>query len=116
MRGFAMSSFYSGHVDEWRELLQDDCPLHGWLDNGLGCGYRSPNSTSQTCPSMHIWAKCGPTLQQMRDVMSALEACGHLLIATNLTRVGPFQFKAQQFFTTSELQAMTSHVSTLRRR
>ena len=59
---------------------------------------------------MHVWAKCGPTLQQMRDVMCALEACGHLLIATNLTRVGPFQFKPQQFYTTAELRLMTGHL------
>lgn len=109
--GFAMSSLYTGHVDEWRAHLQDDLPLLGWLKHGRG--YRNPNSSSQICPSMHVWAKCGPTLQQMRDVMSALEACGHLLIATNLTRVGPFQFKAQKFFTTNELHAMTAHVSTL---
>jgi len=111
LRGFAMSSFYTGHVDEWRAHLQDDRPLLGWLKHGRG--YRSANSNSQICPSMHVWAKCGPTLQQMRDVMSALEACGHLLIATNLTRVGLFQFKAQKFFTTNELHAMTAHVSTL---
>ena len=44
---------------------------------------------------------------------SALEACGHLLIATNLTRVGPFGIKAQQFYTSTELGAMTGHVSEL---
>ena len=111
LRGFAMSSRYTGHVDEWRAHLQDDRPLLGWLKHERGiCDGRS---NSQICPSMHVWAKCGPTLQQMRDVMSALEACGHLLIATNLTRVGPFQFKAQKFFTNNELHAMTAHVSTL---
>ena len=44
--------------------------------------------------------------------LRALEACGHLLIATNLTRVGPFQFKEQQFFSTNELEAMTAYVRT----
>ena len=40
-------------------------------------------------------------------MMSALEACGHLLIATNLTREGPFKLKQQQFFSSSELRRMT---------
>ena len=118
--GFSRSFHYDGHADEWRKLLKDDRPHHGWLMEGRG--YRSrdwstgadaaANSRSQVCPSMHVWAVCGPTLQQMRDLMKALEACGHLLIATNLTRVGPFQFKEQQFFSTNELQAMTAYVRT----
>ena len=111
VRGFSMSH-YSGPLDQWRDYLLDDSPWDGWLARDRGY-ISSPNASSETCPAMRVRAKCGPTLQQMRDVMSALEACGHLLIATNLTRVGPFGIKAQQFYTSTELGAMTGHVSEL---
>ena len=118
--GFNRPFHYDGHADGWRKLLKDDQPHLDWLVEGRGYRRRdwstgvdaAANSSSQICPSMHVWAVCGPTLQQMRDLMSALEACGHLLIATNLTRVGPFQFKEQQFFSTNELEAMTAYVRT----
>ena len=37
--GFSRSFHYDGHADEWRKLLKDDRPHHGWLMEGRG--YRS---------------------------------------------------------------------------
>ena len=111
VRGFAMP-WYTGAPEQWREeaCLTDDSSMTEDILGAHGDGrYYGSHARGMTCPSMNVWAKCGPTLQQMRDVMSALETCGHLLIATNLTRVGPFKFKAQQFYTTAELRAMTCY-------